>query len=524
MIKNFDKYNSFLMESNGRYFNIVKGKNTPWRYRFKTEEEFNKTQERLRSTGWGCGEYYFTYFMNYLMGSDLETEFSEDKESVSIPRYNDSGIWKVTREMLVKNEPARPDYSPKKICNLDESLRDKMTPKSAEEIDNAYENIANEVADILVDHYDYDDWYNAYEWAIDHKDRIMEMIGDDGDYDLTEIVDKILYGSADMDTNTLWHDELDESIRSKMTPISMDEIKKKIKTLTKQELFRVMYEALFYDTEMFKEYLELGADINITNEWGETLLHKICYLPGWADKAETLLSLGINPNLKNKDGYTPLMVATMRQSYDTVELIINSEKFKPYMYNQIYKAIDLTKSHREDGIKKMLIDFEFEQPLYESIRDKMTPKSTEQIKKELEGKPYVYVNNALKRYNYRLDDIFSKEEQDKMDKTAFSYVDDYEEMIFVDTMKMREVLAVVGEGVDDINVYTDQYYPNDYQNEIYVTFHENAWGGISLKEWNKLDEVMKEQVKRNGIHYYEIIPESVRMIIRFDSKYPLEEI
>jgi len=71
-----------------------------------------------------------------------------------------------------------------------------MKPKSEEEIDDAFEKVAEQVADILIDSYDYDDFMDAYEWAEDHKEKIMEMIEDDPDYDLADIIDKILYGYA----------------------------------------------------------------------------------------------------------------------------------------------------------------------------------------------------------------------------------------------------------------------------------------------------------------------------------------
>ena len=75
-----------------------------------------------------------------------------------------------------------------------ESVRDLMKPKSEEEIDSAFEIVANKVADILVDEYDYDDFLDAYEWAQFHEERIMEYIEDDAEYNLNDIIYKILYG------------------------------------------------------------------------------------------------------------------------------------------------------------------------------------------------------------------------------------------------------------------------------------------------------------------------------------------
>jgi len=82
----------------------------------------------------------------------------------------------------------------KKFEQYNESVRDMMKPKSEEEIDSAFEIVANKVADILVDEYDYDDFLDAYEWAQFHEERIMEYIEDDAEYNLNDIIYKILYG------------------------------------------------------------------------------------------------------------------------------------------------------------------------------------------------------------------------------------------------------------------------------------------------------------------------------------------
>ena len=192
----------------------------------------------------------------------------------------------------------------------------------------------------------------------------------------------------------------------------------------------------------------------------------------------------------------------------------------------------------------------------ESIRDKMIPKSEEDIKKSLEGKPFNYIahnlelqglnindfftkeeiKNSLKGepffyiiYNLDLqglniNDFFTKEEIGKMDKMTFSFIDDDQEVIFIGFNQMKKVLSVVGEGIEDIDVQSKSYYYNEYQNEVFITFSDNTWGGISLKEWNRLDEILKGLVKKNGLDYYDIYTESAKVLLKFDSKYPLEEL
>lgn len=172
----------------------------------------------------------------------------------------------------------------------------------------------------------------------------------------------------------------------------------------------------------------------------------------------------------------------------------------------------------------------YNQFINESVRDEMTPKPIEDIKSQLEGKSYVYVFNKLRDMKMNMDDMFTKEEIDKMDKNAFSYIDgDYagedEKVIYIDSKRIREVFIGIGEGVDDVDVYCNQFTGiNEFQNEVGVTFHDNAWGDISLKEWNRLENILKELVDKNGLEYYDIIPSAARVVLRFDSKYPLEEI
>ena len=198
----------------------------------------------------------------------------------------------------------------------------------------------------------------------------------------------------------------------------------------------------------------------------------------------------------------------------------------------------------------------FDDFINEGIRDRMTPKSEEDIKNQLEGKPFNYIahnlelqglnindfftkeeiKNSLKgepffyiTYNLELqgldiNDFFTKEEIDKIDKMTFSYIDDDQEVIFIGFNQMKKVLSVVGEGIEDIDVQSKSYYYNEYQNEVFITFSDNAWGGISLKEWNRLDEILKGLVKKNGLDYYDIYTESAKVLLKFDSKYPLEEL
>ncbi len=89
----------------------------------------------------------------------------------------------------------------KKLVN--ESLDDILKPKSKEEVDKAFEDIADKVANILLNYYEFDDYMDAYEWAIDHQEKILEYAtlydynlidSEDEDNDLEKLIQFILYG------------------------------------------------------------------------------------------------------------------------------------------------------------------------------------------------------------------------------------------------------------------------------------------------------------------------------------------
>jgi hypothetical protein len=166
----------------------------------------------------------------------------------------------------------------------------------------------------------------------------------------------------------------------------------------------------------------------------------------------------------------------------------------------------------------------YNQFINESVRDKMLPKSPEFIKSTLEGKPYLYIINKINKYKIDINDIFTKEEQDKMKTNDFCYFDEEKEVVLIDIEQLKKIVSGVGEGIRDYIVKSKQFYPLEYQNEIIVEFWENAWGDISIEEWNRLDKIMKELKGKNGVSDYEIIPGSLKLIITFDGKYQIDEI
>ena len=67
--------------------------------------------------------------------------------------------------------------------------------------------------------------------------------------------------------------------------------------------------------------LRRGADINLCNSMGESLLH-IAAHEGFPDIAELLLDNGMDPNIKASNGFTPLHWAIFRGNLIIVELLL----------------------------------------------------------------------------------------------------------------------------------------------------------------------------------------------------------
>lgn len=91
-----------------------------------------------------------------------------------------------------------------------------------------------------------------------------------------------------------------------------------------------------------------------------------------------------------------------------------------------------------------------------------------------------------------------------------------EDVLKVYESKIRDLLSnnLIGEGIDEIEERNE--------NEIVITFIENAWGGISLKEWNKLDKILQELKEIDNLQSYEINPSYNIAHLYFDDDLELE--
>lgn len=94
----------------------------------------------------------------------------------------------------------------------------------------------------------------------------------------------------------------------------------------------------------FKNIVELLItkikDINATNQWGKTALHKAVEARN-VEMAELLLTSGANINAQYSDGSTPLHLAVEQRQQDMVEFLISQGANKEIENYQHKKPVDL---------------------------------------------------------------------------------------------------------------------------------------------------------------------------------------
>jgi len=87
-----------------------------------------------------------------------------------------------------------------------------------------------------------------------------------------------------------------------------------------QEPADLLKAAMFDDMEAVKAFIESGADINQTNDYGQTALILACNYD-YEDLAEYLIAQGADPNVQGQDGGSALMAAASN-SAKLVELLL----------------------------------------------------------------------------------------------------------------------------------------------------------------------------------------------------------
>lgn len=69
------------------------------------------------------------------------------------------------------------------------------------------------------------------------------------------------------------------------------------------------------------------VNLNFVDREGQTLMHRVCHL-GYLDLLQILVQHGASQNIKNKQGWFPIHLATYFGHYDIVKYLVNENNFK----------------------------------------------------------------------------------------------------------------------------------------------------------------------------------------------------
>lgn len=191
-----------------------------------------------------------------------------------------------------------------------ESLRDKMTPKSSDEIDEGLEKLIQEIAHRLKNDGGYKSYIHAYS---DLKNSIEYIIDkrEDG-WSTDELVKKF--------SKTIY-----ESIRDKMTPKSEEDIAHSLSTSSDKTIYDAYIKAIVESNFTVLDILKkCGRDINVRNLEKQTPLMFVCeYEYSHPPMIKALVTkLGADMNLKDRNDRTALMYAVDNDRLSIVKMLI----------------------------------------------------------------------------------------------------------------------------------------------------------------------------------------------------------
>ena len=87
----------------------------------------------------------------------------------------------------------------------------------------------------------------------------------------------------------------------------------------------IIYKKQKNDIESVKEYIAIGGNINIQDEYGNTALILASHY-GHTEVAKLLIEVGAKLDIQNKDGYTALICASKNGYTEIVKLLKNKHK------------------------------------------------------------------------------------------------------------------------------------------------------------------------------------------------------
>lgn len=131
----------------------------------------------------------------------------------------------------------------------------------------------------------------------------------------------------------------------------------------------------YHSTDIIRLLLDNNADMNLQNIYGNTVLHIAAYSNNYS-AIKSFLQRGINPNVTNNEGETPIMFAILHKSIQIVELLIqygadltiqdkNGMQIFDYLISfkneEIENLIDNSKKIRQDFLQKQKLKQQIEE-------------------------------------------------------------------------------------------------------------------------------------------------------------------
>ena len=307
------------------------------------------------------------------------------------------------------------------IDHCNESVRDLMTPKSEEDIKNSLSKLNNEeVFNLylkLILGSDFDTLHRFIKYSYDINVRnnnketlLMEVCKN---YHLnTKLIERFI---TEFDVDIDHKDRNDKT--ALIHAVDYDRIEN-IKTLIKlgvnlkkhNQGAIALQRAIGNNKnfEIIQSLINAGVDVNYIDHNHSTPLIYAC-LQSRVQVVELLLSKGADINIKNENGMSALMVAATRDNNLGSELIIkmllDAGADSNLKNNNHQDAIDCALAWKKESNANLIKNYKSK--TNESVRDLMTPKSSEEIKKSLDDLDPIKKYSFIKKHD--MDDLFNKE-------------------------------------------------------------------------------------------------------------------
>lgn len=362
-----------------------------------------------------------------------------------------------------------------------ESIRDKMTPKSEDDVksilsDNNVVDKVNNIFNYNLQHYyseeelkniikkalEYMSFAEQTEFAINRNvSWIIEDLYKEGYFDYQSILDSAL-SFAWISSNTKIlnmlrkykkNKKINESVRDKMTPKSEEELDQIMNRMTPREMFlksfsitidnihptkRPLYPRAMKFMKPFKD-VRIGDLLTVSPYPGnrDLPLYPIKEKITFKNKEEYLEYKKNNPKVVIADQALDMLFNFHKEpsSQNAVVVFMGADLIFPYgqMWTGVFpytkEELDTLRSTplppRQNNNPNPLNVFN---DTFESVRDKMTGKSTEDIKKELGKIPKKKDWITLSDMNMNLNDVYTEEEILEMDPEAlleYSFYNNY---------------------------------------------------------------------------------------------------